>query len=402
AEAAAALPLICCSYDLVTEYPPLQGFLQRIPTNLEYLLSVLLAGLYLRFLKSRSLRAGILLAGLSVALVYLRPLMVIPWSLALISGAGFLVLTRQLRPKVWLAMAAVLAVGVLPWLLIERWNSNSEAYRQTMGRLFQPLAYIVHRDFPLLIGAGLVLAAATRWVVPWARPFAGGTALATLALPFISGLFPFSYELLFYDRFGAFYLVALAAAAMLTLAHVAQSWSGRHGTLKAGRAALVLALAAILAAVALARENLRFDITRYPRGPYAELSADARLVPAYDWVREHTPPDALFVVDGTGIDLFQIVARRRRVYHPRLYGSMMSSKEFDELYALHDGVLSGRRDKAYLQSLAEHPLFYVLWRKTAPLPRGPYGARLQKMSTVVYSDKACEIWQVMPSREEER
>ena len=102
---------------------------------------------------------------------------------------------------------------------------------------------------------------------------------------------------------------------------------------RVGRWTLVFSLLAVCGAAIVGFHNATFNFAEYLCGPYESVDEDLKHVKAYKWVRENTPPDALFLVDDgydwSGItntghtsryvqdiqaDVFQIVAKRRRVY----------------------------------------------------------------------------------------
>ncbi|MGD0091846.1 MAG: hypothetical protein ABSE73_18180, partial [Planctomycetota bacterium] len=367
AAAAAAFSFLYCGYDLVTRYPPLQGWLHRFPTNIEYPLSVLTALLYIRFLNLPSAGRGAALALAGAAVIYLRPYLAIPWGLALGSGLAWLSIRRALPLRVTLAIVATLLAALAPWLAVRQWNAGNEVHRQMLQRYFLSTPYQVHPYWPLYLGAALVLALSAPAVERRFRPFVLSGAFALLLLPFLCGAFSFGRELVEYERCGAFYFVALFAAGMLALRQRTLSWHGRSGLAAAQGWAAALASAALLASGGVAYANARYDLLAYPFSQYPSIVADLPSVPAYDWIREHTPADALFLVDDgydwsrnarynrqnrplvrafapdgayllSREDLFQLVARRRRVYSERLYGTALPNADLEQLAYLQRGT----------------------------------------------------------------
>jgi len=113
-----------------------------------------------------------------------------------------------------------------------------------------------------------------------------------------------------------------------------------------------------------------------------------------------------FAPDSTSMrgkgDLFQIVARRRRLFNEYLFGAAISDIEFLHLMALHRATFGmPLEERIPNELLARYRPSHILWRKLpiypnckpAPIPRG-YGIKLKAISTVVYSDDACEVWKI--------
>jgi hypothetical protein len=215
-------------------------------------------------------------------------------------------------------------------------------------------------------------------------------------------------------------------AALLALGEISLCWRGHRGRQRANRAALAAAGIALAGAAILGARNATYDFAAYPEGPYLSVVRDLRYLPAYEWIANanNTPPDALFLVDD-GVnwpaimkdedatrrterrlrarthlayadDLFQIVARRKRAYHVRLYGNGLSDQDFGALCDLHLGTFGFETAvpwERYVRAFARFPVEYVLWRKTAPVPRA-WGATLERYRTRIYQDPFCEIWKL--------
>lgn len=405
--AAAALPALCLGYDVLTPFPPLQGFIARFPTNIEYPLSVAICVLYVRFFQRRNRESGAALALAGAALVYLRPFAALPWGIAIAAGVLWLMARRQLRLRTGAVAAGVFLGALAPWCVIYVWNSRLPAYRETMARVLGSDSYAVHPQWLLYCLVGLALAAGGRWLHRRFRPWAWTMGLPLLVLPFVCGRLDIAREMK-YDRLGVFYLVGLLALAMLALGRRSSVWRRRTGSL---RAAWRLAWAGLAVALVLAVENTLADFHLYPLGPYPFVVADHRYLPAYEWVRKNTAPEALVAVDdGLEVergplpgcwlaiaDLFALSAKRRVLYTNRMYGCPMPEGDLMALRAIHIGTFHGQVDEAeYRRALGRFRPDYVFWRKDTPIPRG-YGTALRNESQVVYSDDVCEVWQLAPA-----
>jgi hypothetical protein len=245
-----------------------------------------------------------------------------------------------------------------------------------------------------------------------------------VAFSFCSGLFWFRQEILIYDRFGMFYWIAISCAIMMIaggrLAASAFSTPG-HNRLIAVVASVNLALSA-----GMIWFNSSYQYTNQ-FGP-----GDSDYVPAYQWIGANTPADSLFLADdgydwslnvapagahgelilgdgapdGTPIagkgDLFQIIARRRRLYSEHLLGTVISDNQMFQLMLLHRSALGFPVSREMFKELLKvYRPTHILWRKVpiypgqrpAPVPRG-YGAQLREFCTIVYTDKVCEVWKI--------
>ncbi|MCY3020223.1 MAG: hypothetical protein NTW87_14490 [Planctomycetota bacterium] len=421
AAGAAAFALIYVGYDPVTSFPPLQGWLHRFPTNIEYVLSALTALAYVRFADAPDARRGAIVALAGALLLYLRPYVALPWGIALGSGMIYCLAARRMSWRVAFTTVGILLAAMTPWLLIHWCNSRSVVYRDLMERYYWARGYHVHILWPTYVGIAAVFVLASFLAQRRVRVFFWSCALAMAAVPFISGLFTFSQELLFYERFSPFFLVTLGAAGMLSLRAAAEGWRGKAGWHTTSRWAGALALGALVAGGVVAWRNATFDLLRYKLSQYPSVVRDLPHVPAYKWICENTPPDALFIVDdgfdwsrntrfmedghpylvlwapdGTDVltvdDLFQLVARRRRIFTERLYVNTLSTDDLILLGYLQRGTFGlPVKEPLYYRALKKFRPTHVFWRRTAPIPRG-YGARLRHR--VVYTDDVCEVWEL--------
>jgi hypothetical protein len=410
---AAAFPVLCVLYNLCTPAAPLLGMLNRIPTNIEYPIGVLLTMYAVRFFQSPELRRGLWLAFAFVFTVYFRIYEAVPYALAIGVGLCCLLTTGRARWGVLGSMFAGVAILMGPWVYLSQRNNSSPAYRDLFQRIFPRVPYEVHPNWRLfLIIAAMLSLAAWRMKGP-ARVWILACGIATAALSFVSGLLPVARELLLYDRFGCFYLISFVTAVLLLSGESAENRSERDIFKKIALPSAVVGLAT---ACWLGISNLRYDFAAYPGGPYASVVEDLPFITAYKWAAENTPEDALFLLDdgfdfsraptdSAGIELmerfligrenlFQIVARRRLVYCERLRIHAVSNDDLYDLAMLHRGTLGLNVDKdEYVRALKRFKPDYVFWRKTHPYPNG-WGKILQKLSTTVYTDAVCEIWKL--------
>ena len=423
--AAAALPLLYCGYTLTTGAVPLFGCINRIPTNVEYFISALLAWLYVRFIKRPAVASACALAAAAVAMVYLRIYIAVPWAMALTMGFLYLMFTRQIQPRIWLATAATVALGLTPWAILTAHNSNLPAYRELLGRYFPNIPYMVHTEWLTHVTLAAVVAI-LGWRTVKFRVLLFSMAAALAVLPFICGLLrPVQQEMLMGDRFGCFYLIAVLTAGMLWLGERSLAWRGKLCMRSGLRATAVLIVVSLAGALAVIAQSIRYDFGSYLPGQTRSILADQVCFPAYRWVAANTPANALFLVDDgydwknipddperlsllmmafqCNSDLFQMIGRRRRVHTEIIHGLALSNNELDDILVLQRGTFGSPVSKnSYVRALKTLHPEYVLWRKHAPvvapgppaeIPRG-YGRILKQMSTTVYDDEFCEIWRM--------
>ena len=429
AAAAAALPLLACGIELLRAIPatakfyaPIQGLLSRVPTNIEFILSALLALLFVRFITWPDYRRGIAVALISALSVYVRMYVALTWAPVIGAVTCWLYLKGRMRFSVGATMLLVLIAALIPWGLTAHTNSRSPVYGEFMIRCFgnwpyqiSPLMMIYIVIAVLLFGGGLLTA--SRY-----RPLITLSALSMLAWPFASGLLSFSRELMLYDRFVEFYGIGLVLTAFLGLGAYAVASRCDARTL-----VLPLAAIALASSIVLGYQNYSYNYLAEPESPYRNVAVDQACVPAYTWIHDHVDPDALFLVDdgydwslvfedgpktlsgsapdGTAMlskgDLFQLVARRKRVYNEHVMYGAMSDDQFLKLMILHRGTFGfpiqfSVYDRALLDTWPTH----IFWRKLplnpvppAPIPRG-VGTQLRKFSYVIYEDATCEVWEL--------
>jgi hypothetical protein len=421
---AAALPVLYCLYYAVMEPIPPFSWLNRIPTNVEYLLSAFLIWSYVGFLRNLTLRYGLQLAAGAVAMVYLRFYSAIPWGLAILVAFVYLACTRRTTFRVLSISVIVPAVGLAPWLFILLKNRANPVCAEMMGRYFGNCAYEIHRKWPIYISTAIALAYLSR-VVTSRRLYLLSSATALLALPFVCGI-PASIrdETLRSDRYGCFYLFAVIAAGMMVLSRFSEM-RGRMGMQRALWSGIVVIVLSVLSSGVVGTINWQHNLFDYQPGELASIVEDRVYFRGYDWVREHTPSSALFLVDDgfnwsnapaddkelhdllllfqCNNDLFQIIARRKRVYTDLMYGNALSNADMSALGTLQRGTFGYPVLKSsYVEALKRFQPGYIFWRKRTPVivqtappavPRG-LGVTLKQMSEVVYSDDVCEIWKI--------
>ncbi|HYF52468.1 MAG TPA: hypothetical protein VEJ63_23880 [Planctomycetota bacterium] len=395
-------------YAITVDYPPMGGWILRIPTNVEYPIAALLGAGVWNFALHRRLQDGLLSAMMLSALIYLRPYSAMPWAIALFLALIAMAARRQLRIKTTVIVAAALLLSLVPLLYIFQHNAALPSYRETMLRYFRPVEYEIHKNAPYFIAIGIIYLLAAWKGHRRLRPLLCACAFVMLLLPFISGAFAsIRDELLSFDRYTPFYFTLIAACCGLLL--------------KLSEPRRVVAAVAAAGALCLAVNCIRygsFDYSKYHLGSYGYIQADLRSIPAYDWIRKNTPADAMILTDerihwgalewthwSEGLratwveDLFLVVARRRPVYHWRMYGNFMSHAQYADLVWLQRATFGmqlkdeAAADRAYAKLLSWYRPGYILWRKGRPGLRGR-GARLEKIASVEYSDDACEIWKL--------
>lgn len=421
-------------YDVLAEPLPFRVWIDRIPTCIEYVLSVLLAWAGVRWCSRLDAPSGVLVAAIAAVLMYLRPYLAVPWLMALTVLGVWLLATRRLK---WRPALLVVGFGILaltPWQVVGMMNDHSPTHREWIARYFDwdRTAYRVHSYVVMYeIFALLIALSALKIKTSW-RPLVVSCAISLSLIPFVCGIIkPVGREMLLGDRFGSFYLVVMSCALMLLLRGTIDTWRGRDSWGQARRVVISASAAAACMAVFTGIRDMEFEFAIQPVGHYDSMVREQAFIPAYDWVREHTPAHALFVVDDgydwintpedpAGLirllnrvcrrnDIFHLVARRRVLYTDWMVFSVISDQDLDELGTLQRGIFGCPVEmKKFLRALKRFRPGYVLWRKTpcepvshelAPIPRG-LGVQLRKISDVVYSDSFCEIWKIHYSESE--
>lgn len=413
-------------YFLGMDYVPIFMMLNRLPANVEFLLGGFFIWSLLRWCRRGSTSAAVIMCLAVATAFYLRPYLALHASVAMTLTVGWMLVCRKISLRECVVPTLVFAAAMAPWLYILLHNRHLPAHVDQMARMFlHPFPYMVHPLWYLyvIIAAGVL--AAVRWIDRWGRVAIASCAVSLCALPFYAGLTPVAREMLSNDRFSCFYLPLVLATVVLLAAGRMQAWRGR--TL-ASRFHRTLAVTTTLAAIAVAAVlwiSLRFQFET-PFHP-AFVQRDQRYFQAYEWVRTHTPEDALFLVDDgfdrtSGLatefdqtmamtrltffhfDFFSHIARRQRVFAELEYVYYLSEPDLTELTTLHWGTFGLMvNGKAYVEALKRIRPGFILWRKTPPIfqpdailavPRGKYGERLQQFATTVYNDEYCQIWQM--------
>lgn len=414
---AAAFPLIYCCYDLVGSFPPLQGYINRIPTGIEYPLSILLLLLFVRLLNRPDIDRATFFVLAAAILIHLRPYIAIPWALTM--GICIIVLTirKLFEVRIAVYMTTLFIVCMTPLFSISYWNSLQSSYVDMTDRFFRDIPFTLQYRWPLYAGAGVVFALWSRLLNrPW-NLFAICAGVTMWLSIFIFNAFKFRQEMVGLDRMGAFYLTVPITLIAWTAGQRALSWRGKRGVRNVLRLSFGCIGIALVAASVLASENAHFDFAAQPLSPYQPVVDDLKYVPAYRWIHENLPESAFFLVDDgrdwahftssaeilsewekqtQHDDLFSIIARRRRVFHQNLYRDILSNQDYSDLYVMHHGTFGAPKQvdsKYYLFALNHWRPDYVLWKKCAPIPRA-FGGVLAENKEVVYSDDVAEIWKV--------
>ncbi|HEY3319758.1 MAG TPA: hypothetical protein VGP72_04705 [Planctomycetota bacterium] len=418
AGAAAAFALLHLGEDISMGGFPLRYTTARIPTSIEIPFCLAMAWLFVRFLSVPALSRGVPLAVATIALLYLRPYIAVPWGVMFAACLLLMAAQRQLAWRPALALLGLMAVAVLPLLALNGYNSSSVAYAEMMQRTFYlPYPYSIHHHWLrfLLIALALVLLgqhAGERF-----RPFFVSAAIALTILPLICGLFLFAAEMLGSDRFAGFYLTILLTALLLVFRQYAESWRGCSGLRRARWYSAGFCALGLSAAAQVGQNSLEHEYN-FRHSPYAYTLGDLRFVPAYQWIRQNTPPESFFLVDD-GIDwaqmpldhkflhefyrriiwnedLFQIVARRRKFWSDKQQFDLISDQELLEVYLLQQGTFGlAVRPEQYRRLFAELKPTHILWRKGTPgTPPIPRGGALVLNCTEIYSDAESAVWRI--------
>ena len=431
--AAAALIAIPAAAELIgacglipKPYTALEIPLYYFPQNIEFLISAGLVWLMLRFLKRPILFRAILLAALTAATLYLRPYSALVWLPTALCVFVNLWLRGRFPLRSVLAATGMLAVCLAPWFAILRANWQSLEFQGVLARAYGVETAGRHPQWLLYLVVAGALFGATLYVSRGWRPFLESAAIMLALYALAVGRIPYSRELLSHDVIGHFYGVLLIAAALMLLSGIVAL---------AGRAAAAptlrpVCLFGIIASVLVVYCNLGCDFRTLRNSPYSNVVLDTATVPAYRWIAEHASGDAVFLVDDgydwspkgsaedaavlTDIapdrtemlfksDLFQLVARRKRVFNERLIFAAVPNADFLNLMLLQRGTFGfpvelHTYDLAAMQYWPE----FIIWRRRsinlnshghAAIPRG-YGENLKVCSTTVYEDNACEVWQL--------
>ena|GEM_PF-1782614 len=411
--ACAGFILLYLGHDLVIEFPPLQGWLNRFPTNIEFPLSVALAAAFIHFTNTPTAPHGVLLALSSAATVYLRMYTAMPWGIAITITMVWLVLEKRVKVKPAMITLGVLMVLLIPWVAIVYSNGQLLTQKQLMARYFPLVQFSFSPHWAVYFSFAALFCGAAFRVERQHRPLFISAAISLVILTLVSGRVRFASELI-YDRFAPFYLVVFIAAGLMLLGRFTQDWRGHLSLMKAGRCSAALFAASAIAACAIALTNLNYDFSKYPVGPYRSIADETAYLPAYNWILANTPDDALFLFDDGHDwssakfpddarliadlqhqgDLFQIIARRRRALNERLLNSALSDADLDALTILQRGTFGHPIvGNEYLNAIKRYAPQYVFLRKNLSSTRGML-PKLKGMSKVVYQDDFCEVWNI--------
>jgi len=413
AAACAGAALMACEPLLFRGSFPPAGWIERTPTNLEFPVAIVLAGLYLRALRRPTMLNWAVLSCVFAFLVYVRIFGAILWGLAICCGAVVLLFRRELARSVALVAGGSLLLCLAPWLAIYWHNSRLEAQAQLAKRLFPGTGLAVHWRWWLYLTLAALCAFAARFLNRRDRIFAASGACALLAAPFLSGVLPFGWQLLALDRFSSCYWPLTMAMVFLVLERESGKWTGTRGWRSLCRWHSGLAAGALLLALLVACRGATLDLLQTPWPTYRCLVREGSCLRAYKWIAENTAPEALFLVDDGQYwadrqlgsspdplptwfigenDLFSLVAQRQRVFTWRLIVHRVSDEEYMTLELLHCATFGYPVSEAAYSGLLKryHPQ-YIFWRKTNRALRSP-PPLLLRMREIVYDDAYCEIW----------
>lgn len=414
--AAAAWPLFYCLYDVLLPTFPLRYWLDRVPTNLEFLLTVLLFALFVRLLRKPDLNRALAVVAALALIAYARPYAILGGGVAVGIAVLWLTVTRFLTLRITLISVAVFVLLLLPLVLQMYQNGQSPEYKQWSQRYFTGVsAYQIHPRWYVHAGVAVALAiAAWRLAGPW-RIFAVALSLTAASIPFTSGLPAYRAQMLHvYDRWAWYVLPAVTVAGLLVLGRASESWQALSDSRRIRNWTLGLSALSLLASGILAVRNFTYNFDADQISDHLVLKGDTVSLPAYAWVKANTDPGALFLVDD-GLDwseiskdaqlksyvamftwdraeFFLLMARRRCVFTERLWVNSIKLADMADCYNLQRGTFGMPMPVSdYVKALKHLHPDYVYWRRPAPIPRG-YGTQLQKLAKVVYSDSTCEIW----------
>ncbi|MGD0093196.1 MAG: hypothetical protein ABSE73_25055, partial [Planctomycetota bacterium] len=229
----AGTALMACEPWLFKGSKPPDGWAERIPTNIEFPASILMAALYLRALRAPSARNWVVLAGALALLVYIRLYAALPWALAICCGALLLLVRGELPRWVALVAGASFVLGLVPWLAVYWHNSRLPVQAEVLKRYFERLGgasgYAAHWRWWLYFLFAAAWGLAARFMGRRDRVLAVSGALVMLVTPFVVGALPVAGELLAMDRYSNFYWPLTFAAVLLVIAHASTAWRGRAG-----------------------------------------------------------------------------------------------------------------------------------------------------------------------------
>ncbi len=285
---------------------------------------------------------ALLLAGVMTAGLFLTHYIVAVWAALFVMGYIIVLMMRTPEPRVWLRMiGAAVLVGLIALLAAAPWlwntlqgylarnvagfvNHGVAADRIAATTSFEAIApSYLNRPLLLLSASGLLLAGARR---EWRMGlFAVWTLLLLLTVaPNLLGL-PGTGVIIFFTAAIAFYLTLIPLAAYLL--GIAQETLAKYRP----QTATILGTAALLGVTlwgSVWQQHLL--------NPFYELftPADAQ---AMNWIRSHTPADALFLVNmfpaygdtllagDDGGWWIPLLTGRRSTLPPLTYGSERSS-----------------------------------------------------------------------------
>jgi len=405
-------------YNIVLPGHPPQLFLNRVPTNMEFLTSTLLLCACIIFFRTPSNRAALMLAAAVALNLYLRPYVLPAWGVPVAALCAYVCYRDRLAFKAVAVFGIACALAMLPWLLVSALNADVPANKEWAARYFKKPEYALHPRWAFQLGAGVLLCAASAVFLNGARrTLAFILASGFFALPFMTGYPGLANQLnVGEDRFGCYFLPVIVAVVFMSLSSAAERWRGKKTPEAAFRMSLAALGVCLLITLQYAWIHWHYDVKSYPLGNYEGIAEDAELLPAYNWVREHAPKDALFIVDDafnwdairrepllydrfrlakyTSCEYFCVIAERRCTFSELMWFFPFTDAEVDEFYLLQRGTFGMEcLLPTYGMVLKKIKPTHILWRKKSGVGRG-MGEKLRTFATTIYSDPVCEIWKL--------
>lgn len=383
-------------------HSPVHGWLNRIPTNIEFLLSIHMAWHYCRFLQQSSVSRSAMLSVQFALLVYLRLYAAIPWAIVLGIAVVVKLARRQIPYASVLAAGVALVIALTPWVFVVVSNKALPIYTEIATRFFGQTRWRLHYYTEWYIGLAAVFilfALRARFEV---RLTAVACGLTIAAIPFLCGFLPFGREVIAYDRFSSFYIVAFLTVLTQRLAPFAEgnvqttSW---------------VASAGIIFAVVGLKFYGQMEYKKEGLTAYSKIAEDIPAVTAYQWIEKSTPGDALFVcgdvssqkrrftsvrdtINQSPLTLFSVIAKRRMLFNGRICVSPISDSELMECANLNVEVFgNSSKGDDLLSGLRSRGVTNILYRKSQAASPNLHPA-LHGFLEEVYSDEHCQIWRI--------
>lgn len=394
---------------LFSHTPPVFGWLHRFPTNLEFIQSLIIAWLYLRAIREPSSKSIAWLVAAFCLLAYLRLYAAIPWGI--LSAGSLLVFVLRGRIRInALLWPALLFIGLmLPWALVAVNNSQLAVQPELMMRYFPSTPWRIHQYSNRYFIAAVFILICSIKANEIQRIILLSCAATTLSLSFVCTLFPFRSELLSFERYSSFYLTTCLLAFLLLTTRLSSA------NLKDAlpiRFKIASACGALALTSSLIFLYSQVEVDGKYWSPYMRMKADLASIPAYQWVQQNTPADALILDDVASIEklpdtvsqtinffgtdnLFKVIAQRRTVFTGRLFVSSIPNRDLLALARLHSSVCGSEKlnNDEFMESLRTYRPHYILWRKSNP-ELNKATPLLKRISEPIYSDSERELWKL--------